>query len=582
MHGDAAGMHGDALDERRLRRLIEVGRTLVSELDLEVVLQRLLEVARELSGARYAALGILDEEREELERFIALGVDEETRRAIGHLPRGRGVLGLLIEDPKPLRLDDVGEHPRSYGFPPAHPPMTTFLGVPVLIRGQAWGNLYLTEKQGGSFDEADEHAAVILAEWAGIAIENARLYGDLEERREALERAVRGLEATTEVARAVGAETNLRRVLETIAKRARALVDARSLAIVLQDAGEVEVLATAGELERDIVGLRMPTEEATIASHVLRTMKPERVANIEQRIGSSSRKWGVDATAGLFVPMIFRGRPLGLIAAMDPLRGGPEFSDEDERLMLAFAASAATAVATAQSVADEQLRRSIEAAERERGRWARELHDETLQGFGALRVLLSSALRAGSPEGLEGAVRDAVAEISNEIEKLRALIAELRPAALDELGLGAAIEALAHQSGTVHGLEIDTEVDTGYEAGKAPERLEPELESTVYRVVQEALTNVAKHARAEHVLLRVLERDGTVEIAVQDDGVGFDPETAPGGFGLLGMRERLAMTGGTLQITSAPGSGTELRARLPAVHRDAGEVARATRRAAGD
>ena len=164
------------VDEHRLQRLIDVGRVLVSELDLEVVLKRVLEVARELTGARYAALGILDERRKALERFLTLGIDDETRAVIGDLPRGRGVLGILISDPKPLRLDKVGEHPRSYGFPPGHPPMGSFLGVPILIRGEAYGNLYLTEKEGGEFSEADEQSAVILADWAAIAIDNARLY----------------------------------------------------------------------------------------------------------------------------------------------------------------------------------------------------------------------------------------------------------------------------------------------------------------------------------------------------------------------------------------------------------------------
>src|SRR5947207_14055179 len=160
-------------------------------------------------------------------------MDDEARAAIGDLPRGRGVLGVLISDPKPLRLHDVGEHPRSYGYPPAHPPMKSFLVVPILIRGEAYGNLYLTEKEGEQFTAADEQSAVILADWAAIAIDNDRLYKRVWDRCEELERAIRGLEATTEIARALGGETELDRVLELIAKRGRALVDARSLLILL-------------------------------------------------------------------------------------------------------------------------------------------------------------------------------------------------------------------------------------------------------------------------------------------------------------------------------------------------------------
>jgi len=173
------------LDEHRLRRLVDVGRSLVTELDPEAVFARLLEVARELTGARYAAIGVLDERREQLERFLTAGIDEDTHRAIGDLPRGRGVLGALISDPRPLRLADVGMHAQSYGFPLAHPPMTTFLGVPLMIDGQAWGNLYLTEKAGGEFTDHDEEAAVVLADWAAIAIANARLYRTVRERKRA-------------------------------------------------------------------------------------------------------------------------------------------------------------------------------------------------------------------------------------------------------------------------------------------------------------------------------------------------------------------------------------------------------------
>jgi GAF domain-containing protein len=165
------------LGEERLRRLLEACRALASELDPDAVLRVLLDAARDLTGAQYAALGVLDEQREELERFITVGVDEATHAAIGSLPRGHGVLGLLISDPKPLRMPDVAAHPQSYGFPTGHPPMATFLGVPLSIRGEAWGNLYLTEKTGGGeFDDADQEVAELLAGWAASAIDNARLF----------------------------------------------------------------------------------------------------------------------------------------------------------------------------------------------------------------------------------------------------------------------------------------------------------------------------------------------------------------------------------------------------------------------
>jgi signal transduction histidine kinase len=540
-----------------------VGRSLVSQLDVEIVLQEVLEAARELTNARYAALGILDDERRGLERFLALGIDNATRATIGDLPKGRGVLGLLIDDPKPLRLENVEQHPRSYGFPSGHPPMKSFLGVPIKIRGEAFGNLYLTEKEGGPFDQADEEAAVVLAEWAAIAIENARLYAGVQDRRRELERAVTGLEATTEVARAVGGETDLNRMLETIVKRARALVEARSLAILLEDQDELEVVATAGEFTRDVRGERLAIGWTTWGG-ILRGLRPERVRDVRSRLGIAPSELGVEAAAALLVPLQFRGQGLGVIAAFDRLDGGPEFDQEDERLLLAFAASAATAVATAQSVAEEQLRHSIEASERERRRWARELHDETLQGLGALRVVLASAIRTGSQENLQEAVERAVSQLSEEITSLRGLISELRPAALDELGLAAAIEALVEHHSNVSGLDIQAYVSLNYESDPdVPLELSPELQSTLYRVIQEGLTNVSKHARAENVQLDVREHAGAITLVLRDDGEGFDTEARRTGFGLVGMRERLELAGGRLDVISEPGSGTELRVSVP-------------------
>src|SRR5215207_2619401 len=202
------------LGREALRKLIGVGSEVVSELDHEAVLQRVIEAARELTGARYAALGVLDESRQELERFLTSGIDPSTHRAIGDLPRGRGLLGVLISDPRPLRLTDVGRHPASYGFPLGHPAMRSFLGVPVLVRGEAWGNLYLTEKDGGPFDEADEEAIVVLSHWAATAIQNSHLYRNEQAQRAELERAVRALETTSAITRALGTETDLDRVLE--------------------------------------------------------------------------------------------------------------------------------------------------------------------------------------------------------------------------------------------------------------------------------------------------------------------------------------------------------------------------------
>jgi signal transduction histidine kinase len=217
-------------------------------------------------------------------------------------------------------------------------------------------------------------------------------------------------------------------------------------------------------------------------------------------------------------------------------------------------------VHTAQSVAAERLRESMAASEEERRRWARELHDETLQALGGLRVVLSSALRRGSPDGLAAAVRDAVDQISSEIENLRNLITELRPAALDEIGLQPALVSLAARVADAEGLSVKTRFDLGR---GAQVRLVTELETTIYRLVQEALTNVAKHAQAKHVAVNVSKDDGRVEVVVRDDGIGFEPQRPRSGFGLPGMRERVALAGGTLEVLSAPGNGTTIHVSLP-------------------
>jgi len=546
----------------KIRRLLEVGRALVTELDPEVVLERILEEARAITGARYVALGVLDEQRTELERFVTLGIDEAARRAIGDFPRGRGVLGVLIEDPRPLRLSDVGNHPQSFGFPPAHPVMETFLGVPILIRGQAWGNLYLTEKEGGGeFTDADEEAAVVLAEWAATAIENARLYESSERRRDEAERAVQGLRAARDITDAIAGVNELERILELIVKRGRALVDARAVLIMLREGDQLTVAASAGHVA-DAQGRRLPISGST-SGRVLERGRPERIVDVSAHLRIAPDQLGVpDAHTALLVPMVHRGVGVGVLAAFDHGKDSGAFSADDEQLLRTFASSAANAVKIHRSVEADRLRAAITAADSERGRWARELHDQTLQAFGGLRVLLASALRRSDPDERERAIRQAIEDIEVETDNLRAIITDLRPSLLDDLGLLPAIEALLERRREA-GLEIVSDLELGGLRAEDPER-----ETTIYRLLQEALTNVAKHARASLVRVSArAEEGGNVVVEVEDNGVGFDTESGTSGFGLAGMRERVYLAGGTLEVRSGE-AGTRVRAELPA-----GEVA---------
>ena len=533
---------------------------MVGELDPEAVLDRILEEARAITGARYAALGVLDVQRSELERFVTKGVDATTHRAIGNLPRGRGVLGVLIEDPWPLRLADVSAHPQSYGFPAGHPIMRTFLGVPILIRGRAWGNLYLTEKEGGGeFTGEDEEAVLVLAQLAGTAIENARLYESSERRRLEAERAVRSLEAARDIADAVGGIPQLDRILELIAKRGRALVEARTVLIMLREGNDLVVAASAGHAE-EAKGRRLPITGST-SGDVLQRGRGERIYDAAGQLRIAVERLGVlRAGTALLVPMLHHGDGLGVLAAFDRCEVGGEFTPADEQLLRTFAASAANAVALNRSVTSDRLRSSIAAADAERGRWARELHDQTLQALGGLRVLLASALRRGDSDAREQAMAQAIEDIELEIDNLRGIITDLRPSLLDDLGLIPAIEALVERRRHT-GLEITTNFVAPATQDQAA-GLAPELETTIYRVVQEALTNVVKHAHATsaRVSIEVGTTRATIEVA--DDGCGFDTTAGSDGFGLAGIRERVYLAAGVLEVQSGE-NGTTVRAQLP-------------------
>ena len=368
------------------------------------------------------------------------------------------------------------------------------------------------------------------------------------------------LQATAALAHTLGAET-VEPIAREIVAQARELVGARVLLLLLEDRGKLATVAAAGEVPTPFREMREPADGAAWRQ-VMGERLPERVPAVGGRLGAALRRIGIDARSGLLVPLVVRDRAIGVLAAFDR-DDGPEFSSEDEDMLEGFSASAAMAVAPMQSIAEARLRESIEVAERERARWARELHDETLQGLGALRVRLAAALRRGQPDQMESAVADAVAQIEDQIANLRSLITELRPAALDELGLGAAIRSLADSHAATTELDVQLDLALSHEVGLAADRLDRELESAVYRVIQEALTNVAKHANAERVWIEVAEEADSMLIVVRDDGEGFDMDARGRGFGLVGIRERIALQGGSLAIVSSRGEGTELRGRIP-------------------
>jgi signal transduction histidine kinase len=534
--------------QERMRALVEAGIALSSELSLDAVLQKLIETAAILTGAKYAALGVVDPTGTRLERFLTTGIDAETHAAIGDLPTGRGILGVLIRDAAPLRLHDLSEDPRSVGFPPGHPPMRSFLGVPVALRGIAYGNLYLTEKETGDFTEEDEESVTLLASQAAVAIENARLY-------ESATRWSTQLESLNEVATALVSELELDRLLHIVAERLRALLTAGVVTIALPHGDGFRVEAAAGD--ESLLGSTIPGGSKT--ARVLERKRSERVDSIldDPEIDQETARRFRQRTV-LLVPLVLRGEGIGVIIAQDKEGTDPRFSAEDVRLAEAFGQRAAMAVDLSRRVARDALRRVVAAQEQERRRLARELHDETGQALTSILLGLRTVEEAEGESDMRVALSEVRELVRATLQDVRQLAVELRPKVLDDFGLVAALERLTDS------FREQTGIAVAFHSALPAERLSPEIETALYRIVQESLTNIVKHARAGGVSITLGRKRSAVTVVVEDDGVGFDPaRTREEGLGLIGMRERVALVGGRLTIESRPGAGTTFVAEVP-------------------
>ncbi len=538
--------------DSRLRALFETGVALTSELSLEGLLQRVVEAAAELTGARYAALGVIDPSGSGLERFLTTGIDPAARAGIGEEPHGEGILGVLIRDAIPLRLHDLTQDPRSVGFPRNHPPMRTFLGVPILLRGTSYGNLYLTEKADEQdFTEEDEELVTLLAAQAAVAIENARLY-------EAATGWSRELESLSEIGNALATETDLERLLDLVARRLGELLDARLVTVVLPVGRDsLRFAAVAGEGGEVLLGQSI-SRSSSKSGRVLERRRSERVDSVldDPDVDPEATRL-IGARTGLWVPLVARGAGIGVLAAHDKRGPDVRFSDHDLRLAETFAARAAVAVDLSERTARDALRRVVEAQELERRRLARELHDETGQALTSILLSLKALEERLEGEETRGAAHEVRELVVSTLQDVRRLAVELRPSALDDFGLVAALERLTQSFSEQTGIAVDFEA-------ALPERLPDEVETALYRIVQECLTNVVKHARARRVSVLLRRRDGSIAAVVEDDGAGFDPAAGrEGGFGLVGMRERLALLGGRLEIESGD-RGTTVAVEVPA------------------
>jgi signal transduction histidine kinase len=429
--------------------------------------------------------------------------------------------------------------------------MQTFLGVPVNLRGVVYGNLYLTEKSGGSdFDDDDEATVVLLAGQAAVAIENARLY-------ETSTRWAAQLESLNEVMNVLVTEFDLDTLLALVAENLRELIDARLVTIALPQGDSLRLAAVAGDRSEEYAGLELSDRSKSM--RVLGRKRSERVDSVldDPEVEQEAART-LGARSALYVPLLVRDEAIGVIAVHDKNGADPRFTDEDLRIAEIFAARAAVAVELRQRVARNALERVLSAQEDERRRLARELHDETGQALTSILLGLRGLEDAKDPETLRAAVAEVRDLVRSTLQDVRRLAVELRPKALDDFGLVPAVERLTESFAEQTGIDVE------FVHNITDSRLPPGIETALYRIVQESLTNVVKHARAGHVSIVLTGKDGSVSILVEDDGVGFEPSRTRGdGLGLLGMRERVELLGGRMTVESRPGAGTTFVAEVP-------------------
>jgi signal transduction histidine kinase len=532
--------------------LIEAGLLLAAELSLPILLRRLVEIAVRITKARYGALGVTSPGGG-ISEFITVGLADEDRAKIGPIPTGRGILGALTDDPRPLRLRHLQDDARSVGFPPHHPPMTSFLGAPVRARGQVFGNLYLTEKAGGQpFDEADERALVIMASQAGVAIANAQTHMDLTQREH-------WLAALHEITEALLAGAPQQRLMTTIVRSARELAGADLAAIALpvdEGSSELKVFAADGIGAQQI--LRAPARSSGTASHLV--LSSGRTQTFRAGSGTLSSSLvaaaGVPIAALLVVPLGVGGRVDGTIS-LTWSAPDAEFGPGALGLLESFAAQASLALDYAR-VQAQSLRLAVVD---ERHRIARDLHDEPVQALIYLARRLEamageSSAGRGSADKLEETRELAVAVVDG----LRQLTEGLRSEVLDRQGLPAALQDVVGR------FQARTGVAAVFTNRGEPQRWNADLERNLLRIAQEALSNVERHAQAKRVAVELTAEPTELILRITDDGRGFvvsgEGAVRPG-MGTIGMRERVDQQGGRIETTSQPGQGTTVEAAVP-------------------
>lgn len=535
----------DLTDGDRLQSLLAANRAIVSELSLPAVLRQIVETARTVAGARYAALGVIGLDGG-LEQFLHSGLDAETAAAIGHLPTGHGMLGALIARPEPIRVASIGDDPRSSGFPPHHPPMRSFLGVPIRSHDAVFGNLYLTDRvDGEDFTEQDESLVLALAATAGIAVENARLYEESRRRQE-------WLRASGEIGRdllAVGDADE--HVLRRIASSVHRLADADVTAIVLptdDNPPELQVVAVSGGRAGDLQGRRHQAE-GSLAWNTMQTGRGKQVEAAES-VDAVLLDHQLALGPVIAVPLTGERRSRGAVL-LGRRRGRHPFTDSDLQMAETFASQAALALELADARADQLRLNVLE----DRDRIARDLHDHVIQRLFAIGLGVQS-MAAGPGRDLPDRLNQTVLELDETIRQIRSSIFALRESRVTARSVRDAALALVTELEPVLGLSPEVYFD-GPLSTLVDERLVDDVEA----VLREALSNVAKHAQARAVTVVVSVTEGRLVLQVLDDGIGIEESSTHSG--LANLRTRAEQRGGDLDVDNRDEGGLRLAWTIP-------------------
>ena len=526
----------------RLRALLRAIETVAGDLALEVVLRNVVEAACDLANARYGALGVIGHDGG-LEQFIHVGIDDATAARIGNLPQGKGLLGALISDPRPIRLRHMVDDERSTGFPPNHPPMDSFLGVPIHVRGEVYGNLYLADSAKGEFTAEDEELVIALALAAGTAISNARLYYESRVQQRWLEASV---EIGSQMLSSAGEDP-----LRLIARRAIDIADADlvSLGLMTPDHTGIIVEVAFGENADALVGRRFPLSD-TLAGRVIEQNTPVLLMNSSTAEGPPSHLSSVvDAGPIMVVPLRGTGQPRGVLSIVR-VRGRQAFSSTDLAMAAGFAAHASVALELSDSRASEQKLVLLE----DRDRIAMDLHDHVIQELFAIGLSLEGvAAQLGGQERLSGRVRQAVEDIDRTIRRIRTSIFELRGNIVTSTG-GLRQRILEVASELTAPLGFAPHVAF---AGLVDMNLDEDVTGDVVAVVREALTNAARHAHATSVVVDVALTAEELAVTVSDNGVGAAGATRSSG--TSNLRARAVKRGGSFEMAPAPSGGTVVK-----------------------